>query len=107
MTEMMISASDSYFAALQKIDLDAYITCFSKDAEVHDPYGSRPFVERSGLEKWFQGLDRTWEVSILNRCSLLPVVIELLNSGRLKPLRNLANRPPSRVSICLQLTKMA
>jgi hypothetical protein len=47
----MISASDSYFVALQKIDLDAYIACFSKDAEVHDPYGSRPFVKRSGLEK--------------------------------------------------------
>jgi ketosteroid isomerase-like protein len=61
MKEMMISASDRYFAALQKIDRDAYIACFSEDAEVHDPYGSRPFAERSGLEKWFQGLDRTWQ----------------------------------------------
>jgi hypothetical protein len=23
--------------------------------------GDRPFVERSGLEKWFQGLERTWQ----------------------------------------------
>jgi steroid delta-isomerase-like uncharacterized protein len=61
MTEMMILASDRYFAALKKIELDAYVACFSENAEVHDPYGSRPFVGHDGLEKWFQGFDRTWQ----------------------------------------------
>lgn len=61
MTEMMISTSDRYFSALKEIDGDAYIACFSEDAEVHDPYGSQPFVGRIGLEKWFHGLDRTWQ----------------------------------------------
>ena len=61
MTETMISATDRYFTAIKDINLDAYIACFSEDAEVHDPYGSRPFLGRNGQEKWFLGLERTWQ----------------------------------------------
>lgn len=60
MKEKMISISERYFKVLNNLDREAYLSCFSEDAELRDPYGSRPFYGREGLEKWFTGMKRTW-----------------------------------------------
>jgi steroid delta-isomerase-like uncharacterized protein len=56
----MISITSRYFEALSDLDQEAYLSCFAARAELHDPYGGRPFVGRDGLEKWFEGMLRTW-----------------------------------------------
>lgn len=60
MKEMMISVSERYFKALSDLDREAYLSCFSENAELLDPYGGRHFDGREGLEKWFNGMERTW-----------------------------------------------
>lgn len=60
MKEKMISISERYFKALSDLDREAYLSCFSENAELRDPYGGRPFDGRGGLEKWFTGMERTW-----------------------------------------------
>lgn len=60
MTETMITTSNRYFEALSDLDRQAYIACFSDEAELIDPYGGRPFHGREGLSKWFTGMERTW-----------------------------------------------
>lgn len=61
MTEMMISASSRYFAALGRLDREAYLDCFHKNAVLHDPYGGKPLQGHEGLAKWFVGMERTWK----------------------------------------------
>ena len=60
MTTKMITISRRYFEALSALDRGAYLACFAEDAELHDPYGGRPFSGHQGLSKWFDGLERTW-----------------------------------------------
>lgn len=57
---MTTSAIDQYFTALNNIDREAYLAAFSDDATVQDPYGGRAFQGQEGLNKWFNGLERTW-----------------------------------------------
>jgi steroid Delta-isomerase len=57
---MTTSPIDQYFDALNNIDREAYLACFSNDATVQDPYGGRAFQGQEGLNKWFNGLERTW-----------------------------------------------
>jgi steroid delta-isomerase-like uncharacterized protein len=57
---MMISVSDRYFQALSDLDRDAYLSCFSTDVDLFDPYGGKPFKGHEGLVKWFSGMERTW-----------------------------------------------
>ncbi len=54
------SAVARYFAALNGIDRDAYLACFSEDALVLDPYGGRPLSGIPGLHKFMDGMERTW-----------------------------------------------
>lgn len=61
MKETMISASSSYFEALNSMNREAFLACFSQDAEIHDPYGGRPFVGSEGLGKWFAGFQGAWK----------------------------------------------
>lgn len=56
----MASQIDSYFLALKNRDRAAYLACFTPDAEVHDPYGARPFLGTEGLHKFMDGFERTW-----------------------------------------------
>lgn len=58
--EKMISAIKSYAAALNALDVEAYLNCFSEDAIVIDPYGSPPAEGEVGLRRWFGGMTRTW-----------------------------------------------
>ncbi len=60
MEEMMISVSDRYFQALSELDRDAYLSCFSTEVDLFDPYGGKPFKGREGLVKWFATMERTW-----------------------------------------------
>lgn len=60
MKTMTTSPIDQYFEALNNIDREAYLACFSNDATVQDPYGGRAFQGQEGLNKWFNGLERTW-----------------------------------------------
>jgi len=60
MTASIHSASSNYFAAVSTLDKAAYLACFSDDAIVHDPYGSRPWQGHEGLGKFFSGMERTW-----------------------------------------------
>lgn len=49
-----------YFRALNKLDREAYLACFSDDALVRDPYGGRELRGREGLNKFMDGMERTW-----------------------------------------------
>ena len=60
----MISVVESYFEALNRIDREAYLACFTEDAIVMDPYGGRPFEGQQGLNKFMDGMERTWAGSI-------------------------------------------
>jgi ketosteroid isomerase-like protein len=60
MTAKMTSAFNRYFSALNNLDQDAYVACFSSNAELSDPYGGRIFAGPGGLKKWFLGMERTW-----------------------------------------------
>lgn len=51
---------DHYFQALNNLDREAYLACFSDDAMVRDPYGGRVLRGQDGLNKFMDGLERTW-----------------------------------------------
>jgi len=53
-------AVDNYFRALNNLDRQAYIACFAGDAVVRDPYGGRVLQGQDGLNKFIDGLQRTW-----------------------------------------------
>ena len=57
----MASILDDYFAALNAIDREAYVACFADDAVVLDPYGGRPLQGTTGLHKFMDGMERTWD----------------------------------------------
>jgi steroid delta-isomerase len=61
MTNKMTSATDRYFHALNGLDRAAYLACFADNALVQDPYGGRTLEGNEGLNKWFNGMERTWE----------------------------------------------
>lgn len=50
----------AYFAALNAIDRAAYLACFAPDGVAMDPYGGRPFQGPAGLNKFMDGMERTW-----------------------------------------------
>lgn len=52
---------DRYFAALNQMDRDAYVACFTTEATVQDPYGARPLQGAAGLNKFMDGMERTWQ----------------------------------------------
>lgn len=49
-----------YFRALNQINRQAYLDCFTAEATVLDPYGGRPLQGQEGLNKFMDGLERTW-----------------------------------------------
>ncbi len=50
----------AYFEALNAIDREAFLACFAEDAVAQDPYGAATFEGRDGLNKFFDGMERTW-----------------------------------------------
>lgn len=59
----MINAPDvvtAYFSALNRIDRSAFLDCFQQDAVARDPYGAATFEGHEGLNKFFDGMERTW-----------------------------------------------
>lgn len=50
----------NYFDALNNIDRDLYIACFTEDAVVRDPYGGPVYEGTDGLQRFFKGMERTW-----------------------------------------------
>lgn len=56
----MASIIYEYFQALNTMDRAAYLACFTQDATVLDPYGGRPLQGREGLNKFMDGIERTW-----------------------------------------------
>jgi ketosteroid isomerase-like protein len=56
----MISACEQYFHALNKFDRQAYLACFTADAQLLDPYGARMVEGSDGLARWFKGMENTW-----------------------------------------------
>lgn len=57
----MAPSIHDYFQAASNLDRQAYLSCFSQEAVVMDPYGGRPFQGHDGLNKFFNGMERTWE----------------------------------------------
>ena len=51
--EQMRDAVDRYFASWARLDPSAYVACFTEDAIVHDPYGSRPYQGTTALRTFF------------------------------------------------------
>jgi len=56
-----------YFTALSEIDRDSFLACFSQEASLHDPYGGRPLQGIAGLNRFMDGMERTW-----NDFSMIP-----------------------------------
>lgn len=50
----------NYFDALNTLHREAYLACFVEDAVVQDPYGGPIYEGREGLNKFFDGMERTW-----------------------------------------------
>ncbi len=60
MKTKMITACEKYFHALNEVDQQAFMSCFTEDAQVLDPYGARMVEGGSGLTRWFKGMQDTW-----------------------------------------------
>ena len=60
MKAKMITACEKYFHALNKIDRQVFLACFSDNAQVLDPYGARMVEGIDGLNRWFSGMENTW-----------------------------------------------
>ncbi len=56
----MNSTISNYFRALSDLDREGYLACFAPDATVMDPYGGRPLHGTDGLNKFMDGMERTW-----------------------------------------------
>jgi steroid delta-isomerase-like uncharacterized protein len=50
----------AYFDALNNLDRAAYVASFSPDAMLRDPYGGPVLEGEGGLNKFFDGVERTW-----------------------------------------------
>lgn len=53
-------AIERYRQALNSLDRAAYHQAFTLDAMVRDPYSGRPLTGTDGLDRFFDGLERTW-----------------------------------------------
>jgi len=56
----MITACEKYFQALNQIDRQAFMVCFTDDARVLDPYGAKMVEGNDGLNRWFNSMENTW-----------------------------------------------
>lgn len=56
----IVSAIEQYRQALNSLDRAAYHSAFAAGAVVLDPYGGRPLEGTAGLDRFFNGLERTW-----------------------------------------------
>ncbi len=59
---MTPTSIENYRLALNRLDRAAYLACFTADAAVLDPYGPRVLTGVAGLNKFFDGMERTWTV---------------------------------------------
>lgn len=50
----------NYFAAIRKLDADAFAGVFASDGVSHDPVGAPPFSGHDGLRKFFGGILATF-----------------------------------------------
>ncbi len=57
----MVSTISEYFAALNTLDRARYLACFTEDTVLRDPYGGPVLEGEGGLNKFFDGLERTWQ----------------------------------------------
>lgn len=57
----MASTISDYFAALNHLDREAYVACFTDDVLLRDPYGGTTLNGAEGLHKFFKGMERTWD----------------------------------------------
>ena len=57
---MIPTAIEAYRQALNSLDRAAYHAAFAADAVVMDPYGGRPLEGAAGLDRFFNGMERTW-----------------------------------------------
>lgn len=51
---------ENYRQALNSLDRAAYVSCFTPDVALCDPYGPRSLHGLEGAHKFFDGLERTW-----------------------------------------------
>lgn len=61
MTTELAPAIREYFDALTALDREAYVAAFASDASVQDPYGGPVLEGEEGLNKFFDGMERTWQ----------------------------------------------
>lgn len=57
----MVSTISEYFAALNTLDRARYLSCFTDDVVLQDPYGGPALEGEVGLNKFFDGMERTWQ----------------------------------------------
>ena len=56
----MAPAVAAYFDALNKIDREEYVACFTQDAILRDPYGGPLREGETGLHEFFDTMEQTW-----------------------------------------------
>ena len=54
--EAIEKVAKAMYAAINALDVDAYVACFAADAENHDPEGTPPHVGEAGLREFFNGM---------------------------------------------------
>lgn len=58
--ERNVTTVENYIRALNSLDADAYMSLFSPDCVVLDPYGVNEFTGEEGLQQFFKGMSKTW-----------------------------------------------
>lgn len=60
MTTDLPDSVSNYFNALNSINRSAFVSCFAEESTVRDPYGGPELQGTDGLNKFFDGMERTW-----------------------------------------------
>lgn len=55
------SSVDRYFRAVSNLDRAAYLSCFSEEAILRDPYGGPVRQGEAGLSAFFDGMEKAWD----------------------------------------------
>lgn len=58
--EQLTGLIEAFMHSLNRLDADAYVSMFTSDCVVNDPYATSKYEGESGLRQFFEGLLKTW-----------------------------------------------
>lgn len=68
----LVQLVEKYMKALSALDESAYLTLFTEDAVINDPYGVAEFLGVDGLKRFFKGMTDTWQYFEMRGDNLYP-----------------------------------